>query len=138
MKRTILQAHLEAIEACLEARKWAADRSPLAAWDECERADWLLWWAVRTETNTKQQIVLAACACARQALRFVPTGEKRPLQAIEAAERWAKDPTEEKRKAARATADTAYAAADTAYAAAEHKTMCIAIRKLLVCPYEIA
>jgi hypothetical protein len=181
-KQTILQAHLEALGACREAREWAGDRSPLAAWDECERADWLLWWAARTKVDTKQKIVLAACACARQALRFVPADEKRPLRAIEAAERWAKNPTEKKRKAAARAADAAayaaaaraadaaayaaaaaaaaaraadaaaYAAAaaatDTAraaraaayaaYAVAEHKTMCVAIRNILVCPYEAA
>ena len=33
-------------------------------------------------------VVLAACACARNALRHVPPGEARPLRAIETAEAW--------------------------------------------------
>ena len=43
------------------------------------------------ESASRKKLVLAACACARQALRFVPTGEDRPRLAIEIAERWAKN-----------------------------------------------
>ena len=120
-KQTKLQAHLESIGACPPAREWAANRTPLQAWNQSPRADWLLWWAAKTDVNSHQDIVRAACQCARLALRHVPAGELRPLQAIEAAERWADNPTG---AAARAAAE-----------AAEHSTMCKSIRKALRCPY---
>src|SRR5207249_3862074 len=112
--------HLSQLEACPEALEWAAKRSPLEAWQECERADWLLWWASQTQANTHQSIVLAACDCARRALRFVPPEETRPLAAIEAAEQWAKAPTEANMaKAVRAAQAAAQAAAAQAAGAAK-------------------
>ena len=145
---TQLQEHLSELGACLEAREWAGDRTPQQAWGECERADWLLWWAARTERNSHQRIVLAVAACVRTTLRYVPAGEDRPRLAIEAAEQWAADPTEENRAAAEtagAAAETAAwaagaaaeTAAETAGAAAEtaaHRKMCQIIRSMLVCP----
>ena len=60
-----LQQHLEKLRACQEAREWAGERTPQQAWDECERADWLLWWSAATGADRKE-VVLAACACAMQ------------------------------------------------------------------------
>ena len=133
-------------------------------WDNCERADWLLWWAARTEANSHQQIVLAACQCARRALKYVPEGEDRPRLAIEAAEAWITNPTEEAARAAWAAARAAWAAARTAEAAwaaeaaeaaaraaaawaaaawaaeaaaraAEHREMCKIVRGVLTIPW---
>jgi hypothetical protein len=105
-----LQQHLDSLSACAEARQWAGSRTAREAWDQCERADWLLWWAARTPANNQQAIVRAACACARTALQYVPASEDRPRLAIEAAERWVNDPTEENRQAAEAAAWAAWAA----------------------------
>ena len=66
-----------------------------------------------------------ACACAREALRFVPSDEARPLRAIEATERWLAgqatlDEVRESRHGAWAAwsdATAATAAADAAHAA---------------------
>jgi hypothetical protein len=63
---------------------------------------------------TRQQIVLAACACARTALKHVPAGEKRPLVAIETAERWARGEANIQKVRAAAAAAYATAAADAA------------------------
>jgi hypothetical protein len=135
---------LQRLGACQEAIQWVGNRTPRQAWDECERADWLLWIAAKMKgNNTRQQIVLAACDCARLALRFVPAGELRPLQAIEAAERWANDPTEKNREIARAAAAAASAAAayasdayayDAAAKTSEHLKMCKLVRKRLTVP----
>jgi hypothetical protein len=142
MNETPLQEHLRMLWACSEAREWVGELTALQAWKQCQRADWLLWWAARTKANERTAVVLAACACARTALRFVPKGEERPRLAIEAAEAWAKAPTPGSREKARAAAHAAYAAAD--YAAAAHAAdagskahlrMCRLIRKLLICPW---
>jgi hypothetical protein len=102
--------------ACAAAIEWVSGigYSRREVWENCERADWLLWWAARDGFD-HVEIVRAACACARTALKYVPDGEDRPRLAIEAAERWCDDPTEEHR---RASADAAYAVADAAANAA--------------------
>lgn len=125
---------LRRLHACEEARKWATGRTLRNAWDTCGRGDWLLWLAGRMEGkrgwHTRQQIVLAACACAETALHYVPAGENRPRLAIEVARRWAAGRAEiaEVRIAA-ASVSAAYAAeaasapgcAVAGYAAADAK-----------------
>jgi hypothetical protein len=63
-------------------------------WDTCENGEWLLWFAAhmigKPGWPSHQQVVLAACQCARLTLRHVEDGEDRPLLAIQAAEGWAK------------------------------------------------
>ena len=131
---TLLQTHLKSIGACADARKWAGNRTPQQAWDECERHDWLLWWATRTLVNTRQQIVLVACDFAETAFKYLPKGENRPQELVAALRDWADKPTDKKlehikllRKnlyvadaaaAAAAAAAYAYAAAAAAAAAA--------------------
>jgi hypothetical protein len=82
-------------------------------WDDCNRGDWMLWLIARTQHDRKQ-LVLAACACARLSLKYVPAGEDRPRIAIETAEKWARDEgatLDDIRAAA-----NAFAAANAAYA----------------------
>jgi len=74
---------------------------------------------------TKQSLrlgVFLACKVAREALRFLPEGEGRPLQAIEAAERWVRGAAtdEECERTATAAFAAANAASTTAYAAASY------------------
>lgn len=66
----------------------------------------------------RQPLVLAACECARLALRHVPSGEDRPRLAIEMAERWARGEAEVVPGQVKAAAYAARAAADAAYTAA--------------------
>lgn len=98
MKYSPLLTHLASICACSDARNWIGRRSAKMAWDECTDPGWLLWWAARTELNSRQNVVLAVCACARRALKFVPAEEQRPRLAIEAAEAWAVESTKENAK----------------------------------------
>ncbi len=109
--------HLRELGACASAVDWVGDRDPATAWAECPRGDWLLWVAGRLGAD-RRTLVLAACACARDALRFVPSGETRPLAAIETAERWVRGEASirDVRAAAAAAAD-ARAAASSAAAA---------------------
>ena len=115
--KTELQQHLDKLRACQEAREWAGERTPQQAWDECERADWLLWWSAKAGADRKE-VVLAACACASTALKYVKEGELRPLKAIETAEAWVRgEATLEEVRASSYAADAAsYAAASSSYA----------------------
>jgi hypothetical protein len=108
--------YLKSLGACEEAIAFAINYPDLpSAYAACVRPDWLFWLAGRTDV-TRQQIVLAACACARTALPYAEGPEA--LAAIETAEAWCRgDATiEQVRDAARA-ARAAYAAADATYAA---------------------
>ena len=116
---------LISLDACPEAVRWAQGYASLAeAWSACSRGDWMLWFAGRLAgqpwSESRKPMVLAACACARLALPYVPLGEERPRQALEAAEAWATGRvTEDELRTAVAYAYVAYTAADAAaYAAA--------------------
>ena len=122
--------HLDSLRratACREAIDFASDFPSLqAAWDACERGDWMLWWAGRcsgsSESASRKKLVLAACKCARLSLKYLPKGESRPLKAIRTTEDWAKGTPGVTlgvvRAAANAAANAAYAAAYAADAAA--------------------
>jgi hypothetical protein len=121
MTNAKLKTYLKSVNACSESIVWLGDRDLKTAWAECERADWMLWLAAKR--CDRKKVVLAACACARTALKYVPKGEMRPLRAIETAEAWTRGEAtiEEVRTAAyaaRAAAVTAYAEFVAAYAAA--------------------
>ena len=87
MTRAELLAHLQRLHACPDAQAWVAATpgDPSHLWSTSDRVDWLLWLAA--ESGLVLPVVLAACDCARTALRYVPVGEDRPLRAIEIAER---------------------------------------------------
>jgi hypothetical protein len=112
-------ARLRDLRACPEAIAWVGDRDAETAWNECERGDWMLWLLGMLDV-LRQDLVLAACACARLSLPLVPEGEDRPRLAIEAAEDWARGgetTLAQVRRAAAYAADAADAAAYAAYAA---------------------
>lgn len=74
--------------ACHDSRKWAQAYPDLeAAWLQCPRGDWLLWYAGAVGVK-REALVLAACECARLALPFAKGDEARV--AIETAEAWAR------------------------------------------------
>ena len=78
---------LRALGACDEAVEWASTQPDAeTAWAQCRRADWMLWIAGRVAgpqtPEGRGQLVLAACACARTALRHVPDDDVRPLRKI--------------------------------------------------------
>jgi hypothetical protein len=109
---------LKSLNACEEAVEWVKTQPNAAtAWRECQRGDWMLWLLGRLsskpESADRRKLVLAACACARLSLQYVPKGDDRPRLAIETAERWARDegPTLDKvRAAARAAVSVTCAA----------------------------
>jgi len=114
------QEYLESLSACPAARQWAGERTAEQAWDQCERADWLLWWAALAGAE-KKDLVRIACQIARTALPCLKKSELRPLKAIETAEAWCEGkatPEDVRAAAASAASAAAYAADYAAYAAA--------------------
>ena len=115
------------LKACPEAIEWASEqKNQKQAWNDCERGDWMLWLlgklSGKPESQKRKKLVLAACECSRLSLKYIQKDEKRPLIAIETAEKWAKGNAtiEEVKKAATAAsaaATTAASAAAAAYAA---------------------
>ena len=124
IKKPGWKASLKALDPCHEAYVWAiAQKDPQSGWDICEEVEWMIWLidktrASLTEETERKMLVLCACDIARLALQYVTKSEPRPLQAIEAAESWARGEgasIEDVRVAA--AAYTATAANDVAYAA---------------------
>ena len=115
-------ALLAALNACEEAREWAKGKSLAGALRACTRGDWMLWLLGMESDKpgwlTRPQVVLLACACAERTLKHVPKGEDRPRLAIEAARRWAHDPTDANREAAARAAASASARASASAASA--------------------
>ena len=131
MTITTAKQHLRAIGACSEAREWAGERTAQQCWDECPRADWLLWWAENTEANSNMAIAKAGCACARSVLHLVTAGEDRPRLAIDAKERWIEDPSVENAAAWAAARAAAWAAAWAAARDAEVQWQRVLLAKLV-------
>ena len=122
-------AILEELKPCKDGMKFVNDCGGdfRKVWDTCERGDWLIWGLRRSGNLDKPTAVRLAIACARHVLDIYE--KKRPGDnwarvAIESAEAWLKNPTEENRQKCRqvdaaAYADaSAYAAYAAAYAAA--------------------
>ena len=113
---------LHELNACSSAVEWAHGKTLHVVWNTCNHGDWLLWLAGKMADKkgwpTRKQLVLAACACAEQALKYVPKSEERPKKAIQIARAWArgKATIEEVRNAASAACSAANAA-DAASAA---------------------
>ena len=111
--------YLVSLDACAESVEWVGDKTLAEAWATCERADWMLWLVSKIDGSYTPRLRLAACACARTSLKYVPAGEDRPRLAIKCAERYARgEATKDELAAARAAAwDAAWAAAGAAEAA---------------------
>jgi hypothetical protein len=106
--------------ACSSSYTETRGKSLSEWWDSTERPEWMVWVLRRlSETkNNKALMVAISIKCAKSVLHLVPDGELRPKKAIDAAEKWLAEPTEENRKAANAAANAAaYAANVNAYAA---------------------
>lgn len=70
-----LNALLIKLNACSEAKTWAETQPDLAtAWNNCARADWMLWLAAKIGVDQKL-VVLVACDCAETALAHTNNGD---------------------------------------------------------------
>ena len=96
-------------------------QSPREVWNTCPRGDWLLWWIaqdIEKGGEIHRRVVLLVCRLWEERMaRYVPDGETRPQQAIDAARAWATDPTDENLSAAGYAAWAAGDAGDAGYVA---------------------
>jgi hypothetical protein len=118
MKKTEYLQKLKELNACQEAINWSAGFDDAQqAWDACENGAWMLW-LVGKLCEDRKLLVLAACQCARLALKYIPENEKRPVTAIEIAEKWARNEEGVTLEHVRLAASASYAAYAASYAAA--------------------
>jgi hypothetical protein len=87
---------LIALGACREFLTSSAGKSLLQLWQECERADWMLWLCGKMMNNSgwpsRSELVLAACSCAETVLPLYEnkrSGQSDPRTAIDIARAWA-------------------------------------------------
>ena len=90
-------------------------------WRTCDRGDWLMWLLRQSGVMDKTMAVKIAIACAAHVLEKFEAkypDDKRPRQAIAAAQSWLVNPTQNNAAAAAAAAASAASAAASASAAA--------------------
>ena len=75
--------HLKSIGACVEARKWARGKTAAEAWDQCDCADWMMWWTRQTAINTAADYRACAIEIARSVAHL--NTDPSVMAAIEAA-----------------------------------------------------
>ena len=123
---------IESWNPCVVGLRWAEKQSSLKkVWDKCEDAEWLFFicQAEKALNLKKEQSVAIAIAVASRVLTKFESAcpdDNRPRKAIETAQAWLDNPTEENvvaaalaaRQAASATGDAVYFdACDAAFAA---------------------
>ena len=94
------------LEACSEAREWAADKTWKEIYTTCHRGDWLLWLFKRTNPDDLQLLTLAKGHCVNL------MKDERSIKAIDVAIAFGEG------KATREELDAAAAAVAAAYAVA--------------------
>jgi hypothetical protein len=113
---------LARIQACEPAIKWVGKKTLEEAWATCERADWMVWLLFRIHdggpwSDNRKRLMPMLCEIVREALptfEKVYPDDKRPRNAIETLEAWARGEAtqEEVERAARSA--WAASASDTA------------------------
>lgn len=73
------------LNACEEARIWGEGKTDKEAWEQCERGDWLLWWAIK-EYQEIRSLTLAKARCAKLVIHLMK--DQRSIDAVKAAERF--------------------------------------------------
>lgn len=73
------------LDACEESRIWAEGKTDKEAWEQCERGDWLLWWAIK-EYQEIRSLTLAKARCAKLVIHLMQ--DQRSIDAVNAAERF--------------------------------------------------
>jgi hypothetical protein len=101
------------LNACSEAKEWAADKTWEEIYSQCHRGDWLLWLFKKTNPDDLQLLTLAKGHCVNIVRHLMK--DERSIKAIDVAIAFGEGKaTREELDAA--AADAAYAAYDAAYA----------------------
>src|ERR1017187_5137393 len=83
---------LSEMSPCGESLAYARQHKSLyAAWQNCERPDWMIWFLRRKKLLEKPIAVKFACLCAERVLPIFEKkhpDDKRPRAAIDAALKW--------------------------------------------------
>ena len=120
---------LKNLNACRDAVEWTkTQKSPILAWRNCERGDWMLWLAKKLNVDDKK-LTMAKAMCAKQVEHLMK--DQRSKDALQACFDYVNGKiTREELSAAAAdayaaayAADAAYAATDAAYAAARNTSL---------------
>jgi hypothetical protein len=99
------------LNACQDAKDWAADKDWKEIFETCHRGDWFLWLFKKTNPNDLQLLTLAKGHCANTVRDLMK--DERSIKAIDVAIAFGES------KASREELDAAaYAARAAAYAAA--------------------
>ena len=123
---------LKELQACDDARIWAADKPIEEVVKECHRGDWMLWLALKLDVDIKL-LALTKGYCAQTVIHLMK--DERSRKAVEMAIRFGEgDATREQLNdaadaAAYAAAAYADAAAYAAYAAADAAAAYADVRK---------
>ena len=116
--RATLARKLKALRACKEAVAWAEGREWPAAWQECERGDWMLWLCSTKSWPERKAIVRVACDCAELVLPIYENNhpnDSRVRDCIETTRKWTcGEATLEDVRNARNTVYTIYGEGDAA------------------------
>ena len=106
------------LNACKEAKEWAAGKSWQEIYATCHRGDWLLWLFALVNPESRRELTLAKGHCANTVRHLMK--DPRSVAAVDAAIAYGEGRIGDAELAAAyaAAADDAYAAADDAYAAA--------------------
>ena len=74
---------LKKLDACEDARIWAADKSWEEVYNTCNRGDWLLWLFKKTNPDDLQLLTLAKGHCANTVRHLMK--DERSIKAVDAA-----------------------------------------------------
>ena len=106
---------LKKLNACVEAREWAADKTWQEVYETCHRGDWLLWLFKKVNPDDLQLLTLAKGHCANTVRHLMKN--ERSVKAIDAVISFGLgEITKEELDYSAAAADAADAAACAAYA----------------------
>jgi hypothetical protein len=75
------------VEACAQARDWAEGRTPSRAWAECQRGDWMIWFAARMGVDGRL-VTDTLCDVIVWAMEVEPMGDPRLTRPIDGLRRW--------------------------------------------------
>jgi hypothetical protein len=103
------------LNACQDAKDWAADKSWKEIFETCHRGDWLLWLFQKTNPNDLQLLTLAKGHCANTVRHLMK--DERSIKAVDVAIAFGEGKASREELDAAACAANAADAADAAYAA---------------------